>query len=571
MATTTPPAPVSTFAPLRVPAYRRLWLASVVSNLGSFLLLVAAPWLMLELTGSPLMVSLVATSMALPRLILTLPAGALADVVDRRLLAMVGNWGSALAVAILAVLTWNDSITAGTLLVLSAALGTGTALYIPAYQTLIPDLVDEELVPAAISLNSAAFNVARAVGPALGGAFVAAGKADLAFGLDAVSFLVVVIVLVGIPPVGTADRRGGSMLRTTRVGLRYVRFTRPLLQIIGVAAALTLMTTSLQTLLPTVVADDLGMEADGFGLLLGAFGGGALIGALTRERAHRLVRHLMPLSIVGFGVLGLGFGLSRIPLLSAVLLAGAGLFWVWTLITMNSTVQMMTPRWVRGRAVSVYLLSVLGVQPFGAVIAGALAEAFGSAATVTALMAVTIVIGVVAFRADMPVLGEVSPPALPEDWVTPPHAEPLDGSPVLVSNTWTIDPADTEEFFVALRRLRRHRLRTGAVRWGVFRHADEPFRITETFQVHDWDEHLAQHTRIDEDAAAAIRHARSFDRGGGPHTDHLVGLDLDDAAAHHGAVPMGRHAELHELDGSVPLSPATDAASSAPPEDAPVS
>ncbi len=546
--------PTSTFAPLRVVAFRRLWAASVISHLGTFLLLVAAPWLMLELTGSPLMVSLVTASLALPRLILTLPAGAWADAIDRRVLAMFGNWVAAASVAVLAVLTWQDAITPALLLMFCGAIGTGTAVAIPAYQTLIPELVEDRLVPAATALNSAAFNVARAVGPAIGGAFVAADRAELAFGLDAISFLVVVLVLVGAPSLGQADRAGLGVLRSTRTGLRYVRFTRPLLLMFGTGAAFTLTATSVQTLLPTVVQDDLGLQADGFGYLLGAFSVGALVGALTRERARSVVRDLLPWSVVAFGVCGVVFGLARTPGLAAGALVLAGVAWVWTLTTMSATVQLMAPRWVRGRAVSIYLLSILGVQPFGAVVAGVMAESLGSGLTVAVLCGGTIAIGLVASRADLPVLGEVAPPALPEDWVAPQHELAVAGSPVVVETTWRIDPADTSEFFAALRDLRRHRLRTGAERWGAFRHADDPFRITESFQVHDWDEHLAQHRRLDTEAVDTLRRARSFDRDGGPVTIHLAGLDLADPDGHrlHGN-ELTQHAMLHASDGSVPL------------------
>lgn len=547
---------ISTFAPLRVVAYRRLWLASIVSSVGTFLLLVAAPWLMLELTGSPLMVALVTASLQLPRLILTLPAGAWADAIDRRVLAMFGNWAAAGATAVLAVLTWQDAVTPALLLMLCGALGTGTAVSIPAYQTLIPELVEDELVPAATALNSAAFNVARAVGPAIGGAFVAAGKADLAFGIDAVSFLAVVGVLLTVPPSGQADRTGLGVLRSTRVGLRYVRFTRPLLLILGTTAAFTLTAASVQTLLPTVVADDLQMNADGFGLLLGAFGAGALAGALTRERARHVVRDLLPWSIVSFGAFGVLFGLSRMPWLSAVALALGGVAWVWTLTTMNATVQLMAPRWVRGRAVSIYLLAFMGVQPFGAVLAGAMAEQIGSATTVAILCSVTVAVGLAAKRAGLPVLADVAPPSLPEDWVAPAHEESLAGSPVVIETTWHIRPEDTRAFFTELRRLRRHRLRTGAERWSAYRHADDPFRITESFQVHDWDEHLAQHRRIDVEAAETLRRARAFDRNGGPVTIHMAGIDLLDPDGHVlNAAALDRHAELHARDGSVPLRP----------------
>jgi MFS family permease len=244
--------PVPTLAPLRVPAYRRIWSAAVVSHLGTFLQLTAAPWLMLELTGSAFMVSLVTTFLLLPRLLLTLPAGALADVVDRRTLLIVGNLIGSAAVGAMAVLAYGELLTPSTLLALTLLLGSGTAVAMPAFQTLVPDLVPRPLLPQAITLNSGAFNVARAVGPAIGGALVAAGLVSFSFGLNALSFLVVVGVLLTLPrdqverAVGQSRRH---LLRATAVGVRYARFTRDIRVLLVVTAVFTLTAASVQALL----------------------------------------------------------------------------------------------------------------------------------------------------------------------------------------------------------------------------------------------------------------------------------------------------------------------------------
>ncbi len=550
------PRPPSTFAPLRVPNYRRLWLAFLVSNLGTFLQLTAAPWLMLELTGSPLWVALVTASMTLPRLLMTLPAGALADVFDRRTMTAVGQLVAAVSVAIMAVLTWQGWLTPTLLLVLTFGLGLGTAISIPALQTLIPDLVGDDLLAPATALNSASFNVARAVGPALGGLFVAADRAELAFGLNAISYLGIVVVLTTLPAVGSADVAGGGVWRSTRTGLRFVRFTRAVLVVVAVTAVFNLTATAFQTLLPTVVEDDLAMGANGYGLLLGLFGAGSLLGALTREWVRGRVRHVLPAAILVNGIVGVVFGfVSRDPAVSGALLFVAGLTWVWTVTTMNTIVQIVSPRWVRGRAMSVYLLAALGMQPLAAVLAGSLAEVVGSANAVGVLALVTVVLGLVATRIDMPVLGEVSVPSAPDDWSVPRHVEQVPGSPVVVATTWQLDRDDLPEWFTAMRDLRRHRLRTGAQSWSLFRHAEDPLTFTEYFQVHDWEAHLAQHGHIDGPAATAIRRAAAFDRTGWPRTEHVARVDLeaDDLLSSHD-VAATSHARLHDTDGSVPLA-----------------
>ena len=547
---------VPTFAPLRVPEYRRVWVAAVVSNLGTFLQLVAAPWLMLELTRSPFLVSLVTASLALPRLLLTLPAGALADAYDRRTLLITGQVASAATTLLMAVTTWRGLMTPELLVVLSFGLGIGTAVAMPAYQTLIPDLVPRPMVPAAVTLNSAGFNVARAVGPAVGGAMVAAGQVPLAFALNAASYLVIAATLLTLPRESLSNEGREPVWHAVVTGIRYVRYTRPVAVVLAVGGFFGLTAASVQTLLPNVVADDLGLGAGAYGVLLGLFGGGALAGAMTREKARTRLRGevMLPMSILGFGIAGTAFGLSRIPVLSGVALAVSGLFWVWTLTTLNATVQLLAPRWARSRVMSLYLLAVVGIQPIGSLVAGGLGEGLGAATAVAVLTVATALLGVVSTRLELPILGEIEEPAPPDDWSIPRHASRVGGSPVLVVTTWTIAPEDVDRFLEAMRELRRHRYRVGARRWSLYRDADDPLRMTEVFQVHDWEEHLRQHARIDEEAAAALRYARSFDRDDGPRTRHLAGIDLLSSAEPIAEQLLTVHEEMHSHDGSVPLA-----------------
>lgn len=545
----------STFAPLAVPAYRRVWAAAMVSHVGSFLQLTAAPWLMNELTGSPLMVALVTTSLTLPRLLLTLPAGVLADAVDRRTMLLTGQLTSAAAVAVMTAMTVADVIDPVSLLALTFLLGVGGAVSLPSFQTLVPDLVDAPLRARAITLNSAAFNVARAVGPSIGGAMVAAGLTATAFGANAASYIAIVGVILTFPRQQVEDPARQSMWRAAALGVRYARFTRPIRLLLAVTAVFALTATSVQALLPSVASDDLLLDAAGFGILYGVFGAGALSAAFTREWARaRLGRWLLPGSVFLFGVAGVVFGVSRAPLLSGLAMVVAGVGWVWTLTTLNASVQLLAPRWVRGRVVSLYILAV-GLQPVGALVAGALAEVIGAGYATAVLTGGTAVLGLVASRVDLPILEDIEEPAPPEHWVMPPHAAHVAGTPVVVATTWEIDPDDAAAFLEAMRSLRRQRFRTGAHRWSLYRDADRPYRITEFFMVHDWEEHLAQHARMDASAAAALEWARAFDRVGGPVTRHLAGLDVvaDDAAPIEDQL-LTIHEELHRTDGSVPLS-----------------
>jgi MFS family permease len=550
-----PAPPVRTFAPFSVPEYRRIWSAALVSHVGTFLQLTAAPWLMDEMTGSPLLVALVTTALTLPRLLLTLPAGALADVLDRRTLLLAGQSFSAASVAALAVLTAMGRLTPVALLALVFALGVGSAVAMPSFQTLIPDLVPRPLMAQAITLNSAAFNVARAVGPALGGLLVAAGLASAAFGANAASYLAVIGVLLTFPRSKVEDPARQNLWRSTALGLRYARFTRSVRVLLGVTALFALTTASVQALLP-VVTRELGLGPVGYGILYALFGTGALIAVATRERTRvRLGHRMLPGSILGFGTAGVVFGLAPVPTVAGLALMSAGLFWVWTMTTLNASIQLLAPRWVRGRVVSLYVLAI-GLQPVGALAAGWLAEWSGAGAAVACFTAGTAALGAYAFRLGLPVLGQLDEPSPPEDWPMARHARHVGGSPVLIANTWEIDRDDVDEFLAVMRELRRQRFRTGAHRWSLYRDADRPTRITEFFVLHDWEEHLAQHARMDAEAAAVLARARSFDRADGPITRHLAGLDVVDSDA----APIEEqlltvHEELHRHDGSVPLGP----------------
>jgi MFS family permease len=548
-----PAPPVRTFAPFAVPEYRRIWAAALVSHVGTFLQLTAAPWLMKEMTGSPLLVALVTTSLTLPRLLLTLPAGALADVVDRRTMLLVGQSFSAMSVAAMAVLTAVDRLTPAALLGLTFALGVGSAIAMPSFQTLVPDLVPRPLMAQAITLNSAAFNVARAVGPALGGLLVAAGLASAAFGTNAVSYLAVIGVLLTFPRATVEDPARQGLWRSTALGLRYARFTRPVRVLLGVTAVFALTTASVQSLLP-VVTDELGLGATGFGVLYALFGTGALAAVATRERARtRLGHRMLPGSVLGFGAAGMAFGSAPAPLVAGLALMAAGLFWVWTMTTLNASIQLLAPRWVRGRVVSLYVLAI-GLQPLGAFGAGALAEWTGAGVAVAVFTAGTAALGLFAFRLGLPVLGQLDEPTPPEDWAVPRHARHVGGSPVIVATTWEIDREDVHEFLAVMRELRQQRFRTGAHRWSLYRDADRPTRITEFFVLHDWEEHLAQHARMDVEAAEVLARARAFDRADGPITRHLAGLDvIDSDAAPVEEQLLTVHEELHRHDGSVPL------------------
>lgn len=519
--------PVSTLAPFAVPAYRRIWSAAVVSHLGTFLQMTAAPWLMLEMTGSAFLVSLVTAFLLLPRLLLTLPAGALADVVDRRTLLIVGNLIGSASVGTMALLAMADRLTPLWILALTLALGSGSALAMPAFQTLVPDLVPRPLLPQAITLNSGAFNMARAVGPAIGGALIAAGLVALSFGLNALSFLVVVAVLFTLPrdQVERAVTSPRSLLRATVIGVRYARFTPTIRTLLLVTAMFTLTTASVQALLAPA-AVELGLGGTGFGVLWGAFGVGALVGVGSRERIRiRLGRYMVPASMMLFGVGGLVFGLVPVPVIAGIGLFLAGVSWVWVMITLNATIQLLAPTWVRSRVVALHAL-VVGLQPVGAMLSGALAEVTTSMTAIALTAAVTLGAGVVALRLDIPVLGRMDQPEIAGLEILDELREVEVAGSVIVRRTWHVTEPDIKEFLALIREARAIRRRVGARAWELHRDAIQVGLFTEVVHYADWQEHLVQRTRLTTEDLQLLSRLRELNVDGAPHTRLLVPVDI---------------------------------------------
>ncbi len=547
----------SSIEPLRIPNFRALWTAAVFSNVGSFLHAVAASWAMLELTGSPLWVGLMAASATLPLLFLALPAGAIADLFDRRRILLIAQSIMGAAAIAMAVTWYLEIVGPGLLLTLGLVLGVGLAINMPAWQAMVPDLVPRGLVADAVALNSVAFNVARAVGPALGGLIVAASGPGLAFAINAASFVGVIAVVFTFRKASPDELGDETVGGAIAVGLRYARHTPPFRRLLAIAAGFATTSAVVQSLLPNVTADALESGASTFGYLLGAMGAGALVGAFTRRHGlDRLGRAMVPLSMAVFGTAGIVVGVSRSIPLTAVAMVLAGVCWVWALATLNATVQLMTPQWVRGRAMSLYTLAFVGFLPVGSIIGGALGNIIGAAEAVAVLSGATVALGLVFARIGIPALGEGGPSEPPSDWDTQPHHEHMRGGPVMVINTWVIRHAELADFLAAMNELRRVRLRTGAEEWTLYRNAEDPHRMSEFMVLASWQDHIRQHRRIDAAAVEVIRRARAFDRSGEPKSRHLVAVpvDPDDLPAWEELLAV--HDDLHATDGSIPLDAA---------------
>lgn len=508
--------------------FRWLWIASVTSNIGTWFQNVGASWMMTTLTPSPTLVALVQSATSLPMFLLSLPAGAIADVLDRRRLLLITQTWMTLAAFGLWAFTAANATTPGILLTFTFLLGLGAAMTGPAWQASIPEMVPREDLPSAVVLGSIGFNIARAAGPALAGVVVATAGPAVTFLVNAVSFLGVLVVLFfWRRPAEEAVLPAERILGAMTTGLRYVRHAPEVLAPIVRGTTFVFCGASLWALLPLVARNELKTGAQGYGLLLGSLGVGAVAGAMVLPRLKRnnSTDGVVAVATFVFAVATVALAYVREfwLLMIAMLLAGGA--WLSLLSSLNVAVQTVVPSWVRGRALSVYMLVFFGGLAGGSALWGAVAEHLGTSRALL-IAAGGMIVGLAAtFRIHLR-SGEGLNLAPSRQWPAPIVAHDLepDRGPVLVTVQYRIDPARADEFVKAMQHVRRIRKRDGALQWGLFVDSADPALYTEVFLGKSWIEHLRQHERVtvaDRDIEAE---ARAFHVGPDrPAVTHLIG------------------------------------------------
>lgn len=542
----------SAVEPLRYREFRSLWAANILSASGTFIQTVAGSWLMYELTGSSTWVGLMVSSSLLPLFFLSLTAGALADMFDRTKIMLIAQGVMGGSAAIMAVFTYLGLMTPGLLLGLGLLLGAGLALNIPAWQALVPDLVPRGLVASAVALQSAAFNAARAVGPAIGGLVLVAYGAAAGFAINALTYLVVIAVLVVVAPQLTARQPETISMRSAiSQGVRYARFTPEFRNLIGLVSLFAITSAVIQAVLPVHTVTLGGAEAT-YGILLGAMGAGALVGAFVRQRLlARISSSSVPYTISAFGVCGVILGLAPNVAVAFPAMLAVGFFWLLTLTTLNASAQLMAPEWIRGRAMSLYTLAFAGILPLGSILSGIVADVVGTPGALVGFSSGALLLGLVSPRFRVPPIHEIETPEFSASRSAHADIRGLEGGPVIVLNTWSIDERRLGEFAAVMNEIRLVRLTTGAYRWRLFRDIADPTRLTELFAVQSWEEHLAQHRRIDDASADLITKARSFDVDGGPRSRHLIAIDVEDPPDFESMIAA--HAAMHRSDAAIVL------------------
>lgn len=488
----------SAWQPLHQRVFRMLWIATVVSNIGSWMSDIGVNWTMLSLSADPLAVALVQAASSLPMFLFVLPAGVLADIIERRKILLFSQVWSFCAAAGLALLSFTGNVTPEVLLAATFLLSTGAALSSPAFQAIVPDLVDKQELSPAIALNSLGINISRAIGPALGGLILSFAGPWMVFLLNALSVVGVAVVLHRWKPQATVQRLPPEHFFTAiRGGLRYVHAAPVLQNVLARTVAFFLFGSAGWAMLPLVARRELGLGPGGYGIMLACIGVGAICGAVLLPKLRKRLNadQMMVAASLLFAITMLALAFIRHVWLLNAFEFFTGFSWIAVLSTLNVGAQRSAARWVKARALAVYLTVFFGSMTVGSAIWGKLASEFGvawslCAATVGMVLGATTVLRW-RLEKDAALNLDILDPAGGTANITIPHER----GPVMVSCEYRIDPQDTHEFTLAMQDMRRVRRRTGAMGWAVYEDAVQPGVFVETWVMGSWIEHLRQHER----------------------------------------------------------------------------
>jgi MFS family permease len=487
----------SVWAPLgRSAAFRALYIASAVAWVGGFMQDVAGAWLMTSLAPSPIMVALLQTAMNLPFFLLSLPAGALSDIVDKRIILFGSQTWIMLVVLSLGALTLSGAMTAWLLLTLILLVGIGVVLNSPAWNSLMPDLVADDEVESAVALTAAGFNMMRGIGAALGGLLVGVIGAGNVFLLNALSMVGVLFVLVRLkPPKAVRTAPPEKVIGAMKAGMRYLKHSVPLHAVLARTALFVGFSSCFWALLPLLAREGLGLNAAQYGLMISVFGVGNVVGAAAVPRMRQTLSQDLVLSLGTLFVascIGMLAFVHSFPL-ACVAMFGGGIGWITACAALNASLLSAAPLWVRARIMSIYLLVFNGAIAGGAIVWGFVAQGLGmdlalkmgSIGLVISLASIWLYPLKAAEEADVRAAEPMSPPDLPLQ----PHPE---HGPVLISVEYMIDPDRGNEFNGVVAALEVKRRRDGAYDWHLYSDLARPGHFIEMYRMETWGEYLRQ-------------------------------------------------------------------------------
>lgn len=536
------PPSVSAWAPLRSRVFAVLWGATLIGNIGVWMRDVGSGWLMTELAPSPLMVSLVQAASTLPIFLFSLPAGALADLFDRRRLLMLTQAALMILAFTMAALTALGLMTPGLLLLSTLLAGIGAALSGPIWQSIVPELVEPSELKSAVALNSLGINIARAIGPAVGGLLIVGLGVASAFLADALSYVVVLAALFWWKRSATVGPLPAEHLFPAMLAaLRYARGSAPLRRTLLRAFLFFAFGSAPWALLPLYVREDLAGSAGFYGVMLGAVGAGAVGGALLMPRLRRRLStdRLILGATMLLSLVGLGLAASDHEAVALALMPLLGLAWISVLTSLNVTAQSLLPNWVRGRGLAIYLTVFFGAMAFGSLLWGQVAQLTSTQVALAVSASLGLIVALGAARLPLPSGDADLTPSM--HWPEPAADSVVDrdSGPVMVTIEYRIAPERADAFRPAIETLGVTRRRDGAYAWGVFQDSENPGRIVEYFIVESWVQHMRQHHRVSRADEALQAAVRAFHLGPAPpRVSHLLALGQMPAA---GAAPPHDH------------------------------
>ncbi len=518
--------------PFRHAVFRDVWIANLVSRFGGLIQSVGASWLMVSLGASATMISLVQTSTTLPIMLFSLLAGALADTFDRRRLMLVAQAFMLVVSILLSVAAWLDALTPWLLLVFTFLIGTGAALNGPAWQASVGDMVPRDDLPSAVALNSMGFNVARSTGPAVGGLIVAGFGAAAAFAVNAASYLGLLFVLARWRSPERGDRLQRETLgRAMGAGIRYVAMSPAILTVLARSLIFGLGASAIPALMPLVARDLVAGGPLTFGLLLGAFGVGAVTGAYFSSGLRRKLSTelFVRMALLALGAASAVTAVSGSVALTTVALAIGGAGWVLALSTFNVTVQMASPRWVVGRTLALYQMSAFGGMALGSGVWGSVTEHAGVATAMLASVGVSLGCLAMGLRFPLPTAQTLDLEPLGR-WKEPTLAVPIEGrsGPVVTTIEYRIAEDDLSEFLDLMVERRRVRRRDGARHWSLLRDLAQPEIWIERYDTSTWTENVRHNERATRSDAETGDRLRSLSANTEhPRVRRLIARDLD--------------------------------------------
>jgi MFS family permease len=506
----------SVAAPLRHSVFRRIWLASLLSNLGLLIQGVGAAWAMTQMTSSADKVALVQTALMLPIMLISMPAGAIADMYDRRIVALVSLSMSLVGATSLSVLAWFGMVTPNILLAFCFVVGCGMALFGPAWQASVSEQVPAETLPSAVALNGISYNIARSFGPAIGGIVVATAGAVAAFAANALLYVPLLIVLFLWRRATEPSRLPRERLSRAIVsGVRYIA-NSPSIRIVLTRTLVTgLLGGSVSALMPLVARDLLHGGAQTYGIMLGAFGMGAVIGALNIAEVRKRLSGEASVRVcaITMGLAIAVIAISKEPVITAAALVLAGSVWMLAVALFNIGVQLSAPRWVAGRSLAAFQAAIAGGIAIGSWGWGHLTDLVGVEMALLVSAGAMFVSPLLGLWLEMPPIGARNEAA---DLLADPEVRlPLTGrsGPLVVEIEYRVDQGSARIFHGLMQEVQLSRQRNGAYGWSIARDIADPELWTERYHCPTWLDYLRQRNRSTQSERALHQRAMAFHMG----------------------------------------------------------